>query len=451
MNPILHKIIFTPHKLVLIHVGLGLLFALLPQLFIPFFYLLAIISFSWIFSSNKSAKNISLEVVVFFYLMMFESVSRLLALDPVIPWELGKYLTILFVVYLVYKQKIRTNLLVILAIVLIVLMLIKGVTWKAFFFNATIFLGLLLTQETFKIIKFGMFQLLRLLQTILLPLYVFLGASVNQIQDFQNRRYELGSNSILAQIPSNQVATYMGLAFFLSLIPFFFNNTYRKKWTSYIAPGAFLLVGLLSFSRGGMITAVIGLLVIALGNIVSGKLNYLIYMLLFLVISIPFAIYINGVSGGNLFLRYQGETRGTLVGNKEKTLDTYTTGRVSIFLGDWETFKNNWLFGVEIGESQHYREETEFQHSHVELSRVLAEHGILGFLGFLAVIFSAIKSFKQKSDNRIKYLMFSLWVIAFATTFHGATRTILPFIFFNLGNLLLVTTNRKFKTENVQT
>ena len=431
--------------------ALGLLFALLPQLFIPFFYLLAIISFNWIFSNTQSAKNISLVVVVFFYLMMFESVSRLLALDPLVPWELGKYLTILFVVYLLYKQKIRSNFLLVLVIVLIMAMLIKGVTWKGFFFNATIFLGLLLTQETFKTIKFSMVQLLRLLQTILLPLFVFLGAGVNQIQDFQNRQYELGSGSILDKIPSNQVATYMGLGFFLSLLPFFFNKRYRNKWTSYVAPGAFLLVGLLSFSRGGMITAVIGLLVISLGNIVSGKLNYLIYMLLFLVISIPVAFYINEVTDGNLFLRYQGETKGTLVGSKEKNLNTYTTGRVSIFLGDWETFKNNWLFGVEIGESQHYREETELQHSHVELSRVLAEHGILGLLGFLTFIRSASSSFSQNRDSKIKYLILSLWVLAFATTFHGATRTILPFIFFNLGNLLLATTNRKFKTENVQT
>lgn len=447
MNPILHKIIFTPQKLIFIHVGLGLLFALLPQWFIPFFYILAIISFSWIFSNTKSAKNTSLVVVIFFYLLMFESVSRLLALDPLIPWELGKYLTIVFVGYLIYKQKIRANFLLILAIVLIVAMLIKGVTWKGFFFNATLFFGLLLTQETFKTIKFNMVQLLRLLQTLLLPLFVFLGASVNQIQDFQNRRYELGSNTILDKIPSNQVATYMGLALFLSLIPFFFYNTYRKKWTSYIGPGAFLLVGLLSFSRGGMITAVIGLLVIALGNIVSGKLNYLIYMLLFLVISIPIAFYINEVTGGNLFLRYQGETRGTLVGSKEKTLDTYTTGRLSIFLGDWETFKNNWLFGVEVGNSSRYRPETERQQSHVEVSRVLAEHGLIGLIAFAILFLNGFQRFKKSTESKqIKYLMFAIWTIGFITTWHGATRTILPFVFmsiplFQLQNTKSITPN----------
>jgi hypothetical protein len=426
---------------------LGLLFAIIPQLFIPLFYLLAIISFSWVFSNTKTAKNMGLVVTVFFYLMMFESVSRLLGLDPLIPWELGKYFTILFVGYLLYKQKIRSSFLVILAVCLILAMLIKGVTWKGFFFNATIFLGLLLTQDTFKSIRINKVQLLRLLQTLLLPLFVFLGASVNQIQDFQNRQYELGSNSILDKIPSNQVSTYMGLAFFLSLIPFYFLKGYRLKWISYVAPAAFLLVGLLSFSRGGMITAIIGLLVISLGNIMSGKLKYLIYILLFLVMSIPIGFYINEVTGGNLFLRYQGETRGTLIGRKEKTLDTYTTGRVSIFIGDWETFKKNWLFGVEIGESQKYRKETEKQHSHVEFSRIASEHGFFGILGFLAFIKSVYQSFKQKTNNSIKYLMLSLWVVAFVTTFHGATRTILPFIFFSLAFLRI---NPAQKTRHAQ-
>jgi hypothetical protein len=412
---------------------MGLLFAFIPQLFIPFFYLLTIISFSWIFSNTKTAKNTSLVITVFFYLMMFESVSRLLALDPLIPWELGKYLTLFFVVYLLYKQKIRASFLVVLAVILIVAMLIKGVTWKGFFFNATIFLAVILTQEFFKSIRFNKVQLLRLLQILLLPLFVFVGASINQIQDFQNRQYELGSNSILDKIPSNQVATYMGLAFFLSLIPFFFNKQYRNKWTSYVAPGVFLMVGLLSFSRGGMITAVIGLLVISLGNMIAGKLNYLIYLLLFITISIPVGLYINEVTGGNLFLRYQGETRGTLVGSKEKTLDTYTTGRVSIFLGDWETFKSNWLFGVEIGESKQYREETESQISHVEISRIVAEHGLIGLIAFLTIITNLFRRFNKSSDSKqIKYLMFALWTIGFVTTLHGATRTILPFVFMNI-------------------
>jgi hypothetical protein len=434
LNRILHKVIFNPQDLVIIHLVLGLLFAVIPQLFIPFYYILLIISLSWIFSNNKAAKNLNLKVILFFYLMMYESVSRLLALDPLIPWELGKYLTIVFAVFLFIKQKIQANILVVFAIILLASMLIKGVTWKGFFFNATIFYALLLSQECLKNIKFTKAQLLRLFKTLLLPLYVFLGASFNQIQDFQNRQYELGSNSVLDKIPSNQVATYMGLAFFLSIIPFFVVKGINRKWTSFAAPGVFLLVGLLSFSRGGIITAVIGLLVISLGNIVSGRLNYLIYLLLFLVISIPIVFYINDVTDGNLFLRYQGETKGTIVGSKEKTIDTYTTGRVSIFLGDWETFKNNWLFGVEIGQSRHYRKETESQQSHVELSRVLSEHGILGLIAFIVIIRNGFSITRNNFESKqFKYLMFALWCIGFITTWHGATRTILPFIFMSIS------------------
>jgi hypothetical protein len=392
-----------------------------------------------------------LVVAVFFYLMMFESVSRLLALDPLIPWEIGKYLTLLFVVYLIYTQRIRGSLLVALGAFLILAMLFKGVTWNGFFFNATLFLGLLLTQNSFRDIKYTVVELLRLSQTLLLPFFVFFGASINQIQDFQNRQYELGSSSILDKIPSNQVATYMGVAFFLSVIPFFFINGYRKKWMSYVAPGAFLLVGLLSFSRGGMIAALIGLLVIFLGNVVSGKLNYLFYVLLFLIISIPITLFINKATGGNLLLRYQGETEGTLVGSKEKTLDTYSTGRVSIFIGDWETFKNNWLFGVEIGKSRHYREKTELQQSHVELSRVFSEHGLAGVLAFFILIRNGLIKINRINDSKqMKYLMFAIWMIGFATTCHGATRTIVPFVFMSIPLFTIVNKQRINRSVDVK-
>jgi len=439
LNLILRKIIFTPQKLVLVHVALGLLFAILPQLFIPFFYLLLIISFNWIFSNNRAAKNMSIVVTVFFYLMMFESVGRLLGLDPFIPWELGKYLNILFFAYQIYKQKIRFRFLVVMGLLLILIMLIKGVTWRGFFFNGTMFLGLLLTQESLKTIKFSKNELLRLLKTLLLPLFVFLGASINQIQDFQNRQYELGSNSILDKIPSNQVATYMGFAFFLSVLPFFFTRGYSRKWTSYISPSTFLFIGLLSFSRGGMITAVIGLIVILFGNIISGKINYLIYLTFFLIFSVLIALFINEATGGNLFLRYKGETQGTLVGSKEVNIDTYSTGRVSIFLGDWETFKDNWVFGVKIGESRHYRKETEQQHSHVELSRVLAEHGLLGAISFFSLVLHGLVMFVRRSEFKpIRYLVLAIWIVGLVTTFHGASRTIIPFVCLSISVFSIV-------------
>ncbi len=440
MNRFINRILFTPKKLIIFHLILGLLFAFIPQLFIGYFYYVLLFFGFWIVSNHKTAQKSTNIIGASIYLMLFESVSRLLALDPLIPWELGKYLIILFVALMILRGKIKNTFSWSIVILLFGVMIIKGVTWKGFFFNATLFYGLILATPFFNSLKVSFAQILRIFEIALLPLVVFLGSSINQIQDFQNRQYELGSNSILDKIPSNQVATYMGLGLFISILPIFFNNEKRKKMVLFLLPAAFLFVGLLSFSRGGMVTAIISLIVLMLGNILSGKLNYLVYSILAISLLVPIVLFVNEVTGGSLFLRYQGETQGTLIGSKEKTLDTYTTGRVSIFLGDWETFLKNPILGVEVGESRLYREESKNQLSHVELSRVLAEHGIVGLIGFLYLVQQAVKRYRLNlGDNRIKYFQLAVWLIGFLTTFHGATRTILPFILMLLGNLSLYT------------
>ncbi|MCP4154212.1 MAG: hypothetical protein GY757_41180 [bacterium] len=115
------------------------------------------------------------------------------------------------------------------------------------------------------------------------------------------------------------------------------------------------------------------------------------------------------------------------MGKKEKTLDHLTTRRLSIFIGDWKTFLEYPVTGVPIGTSKEYREGTERQYSHVELSRVLAEHGIFGLIGFLALFIPLFR--RKRNSNSIKYLMLGLWSLGMATTFHAATRTVIPLVF----------------------
>ena len=426
----------------------GLLFVIVKEAFIPLFYVFFLSIGAWMFSGNKASKNPLSILTLFFYLMMYESVSRLLTLDPFVPWELGKYLSLLLVALLPFRLKLnydKGNILI--GVLIFIIMLVKGVTWKGFFFNTTIFYALLFLSSPVSQIKISKERLIKMLFSLSLPLFVFLGASLDKLSNFQNKVYDLSSHNILQFIPSNQIATYMGLGFFIWAIPFFESpKNIPKSRLRYIIPLAFLFVGLLSFSRGGMITAAIGLIIILFGQTVSGRLKQLLWGFVIVLISLPLLLYLNDVTGGNLFLRYQGETRGTLVGSKEKTLDTYTTGRVSIFTGDWKTFLENSVIGVEIGESQHYRKDSELQQSHVELSRVLAEHGILGLLGIIGLIRKQINSFRQSdkiSSNR--FLMLAIWSVGFVTTFHGATRTIIPLIFMLIGSMVLIEKEKNHK------
>ena len=133
MNNLFYKNLLNPNRLILIHFIFGLCFAFLPVLFIPFYYILLLLFVFWIFSNNKSAQNDTNTVAAFVYLMMFECVSRLLSLDPLIPWELGKYFLLLFVFLLIARGKIKGNFLSIFTILLILSMIIKGVSWKGFF------------------------------------------------------------------------------------------------------------------------------------------------------------------------------------------------------------------------------------------------------------------------------------------------------------------------------
>lgn len=441
MNKHIFNILRNPNKLILIHLLFGLLFVVVEEAFIPLFYVLFLSIGAWMFSGKKTSKNPLSILTLFFYLMMYESVSRLLALDPFIPWELGKYLSMLLVVLLPFRLKYnfdRGNILI--GVLLLIIMLVKGVTWKGFFFNATVFYVLLFLSSPVSQIKISKERLIKMLVSLSLPLFVFVGASIDKLSNFSTKQYELSSNYILDAIPSNQIATYMGLGFFIWAIPFFVSQKdIQKSRSRYIIPLVFLFVGLLSFSRGGMITAAIGLIVMLFGQTVSGRLKQLLLGLVVILISLPLLFYLNDVTGGNLFLRYQGETRGTLVGSKEKTLDHYTTGRFTILVEDLVVFSNNVFFGVGVGESRQYRTNSKSQISHVELSRILAEHGLLGLMGIMGLILKQINRFRQSRytlSNR--FLMLAIWSVGFVTTFHGATRTIIPLIFMLVGSMVLV-------------
>ena len=119
MNNLFYKTLLNPNKLVVFHFIFGLICAFLPALFIPFYYIILLLFVFWIFSNNKSAQNDTNILAAFVYLMMFESVSRLLSLDPLIPWELGKYFLLLFVFLLIARGKIKGNFLSIFTILLI--------------------------------------------------------------------------------------------------------------------------------------------------------------------------------------------------------------------------------------------------------------------------------------------------------------------------------------------
>ncbi|HSF54537.1 MAG TPA: O-antigen ligase family protein, partial [Algoriphagus sp.] len=189
--------------------------------------------------------------------------------------------------------------------------------------------------------------------------------------------------------------------------------------------------GLLTFSRGGMIGGFFGILVLmyyltrlslnerkrlAIPNF--KKYVIPVGILLFLVM-----VAANSITGGMLLLRYQGETQGTLAGSADKSLNKITTNRSDIFLEDMEIFTEYPAMGVGVGASTFLRDEYKGYAPHVELSRLLAEHGALGLIIFILFLIVFILNRNAAPEQISKGLLVAFFLIGFLATFHSATRT----------------------------
>jgi hypothetical protein len=215
-----------------------------------------------------------------------------------------------------------------------------------------------------------------------------------------------------------------------------------------------LFQGLLTLSRGGILVGAIALSIFVFRQfsaLKAGMRSKIIFGFILIVIGSVLVFSIaDDITGGILSLRYQGETAGTLSGSKERSLNQLTSNRYNIMIEDlilWVDSFPNFLFGVGFGVSQQIRGgELNGVASHVELSRLLAEQGVLGIIIFIYLFTIGARLLKGKSD--FKDLQIALFVLAMLTTFHAAMRTfvtpvLMILCLFNEANHSVLQTSEK--------
>ena len=79
--------------------------------------------------------------------------------------------------------------------------------------------------------------------------------------------------------------------------------------------------------------------------------------------------------------------------------------------------------------------------AHVELSRLLAEHGILGLFYFIILLVIGWRVYQNKGNPKYTALLFSLYILALYTTFHAATRTFITPLLLSLSTVKIVDIN----------
>ena len=231
----------------------------------------------------------------------------------------------------------------------------------------------------------------------------------------------------------NQVATILGLGMFI----FFSRLLLESKTKMQIAINLLIALnityrGMITFSRGGMITGF--LMIILLVTYLYFKSNHqgkikMNFIIVFLTVALLATFtYTSFQTDGLIGKRYSNQDAAGRVKKSQ------FTGREQVAENEIDMFLKNPIFGVGVGKGREAREdETGIKvASHNEITRMLAEHGTLGILGLIILIFTPFILFFENKFNLYLLCFVAFW---FLTINHAAMRLAAPAFVYSLSLL----------------
>jgi hypothetical protein len=244
----------------------------------------------------------------------------------------------------------------------------------------------------------------------------------------------------------NQVATILGLGMFILISRLILKN--NKGFQFYAELGLLLLIsyrGIVTFSRGGILTALIAavfFILLTFGKAKQSLRTKLVRVLvIFGVLGIGVWGYALYTTSGLIENRY---TNKNALGQEKKDV---STGRSSLIMVELEAFMENPLLGIGVGKNKQYRfDKTGIEAaSHNEISRLLAEHGTLGILAFLILFFTPLF---LRLGNRSNIYFYSCFLFWFLTINHSSMRIAFPSFIYGISLLDITYDTKKVKRAN---
>jgi hypothetical protein len=432
-------------NLVILHVIIGIAIYIFP--FFAKIYGLLIIIIGFIFVVlNKNNNNQVLIVAA--YIVGSEAMLRMTS--GTISYEFSKYGVILFCILGMYFSGFSKNAI---PFWIYILLLLPGLVIAtdtlnyatdirktiAFNISGPICLGIASIYTYQRNITFKTFN--QVFLSCGLPIISTIVYLILYTPDLKDVLISTGSNfATSGGFGPNQVATILGLGMFIFFSRFLFES--KNKLLFIVNVVLFLFItfrGLITFSRGGMITGLImiivlvGMIYINSKNIGKSKINILIVFMAFLAISIW--TYTSVTTDGLIDKRYanqdiKGRERGSQLSGREEILED----ELSLFM-------ENPIFGVGVAKGAELRQDMTgvFAASHNELTRTLAEHGALGIVALFILFLTPLFLFMENKQNIYAFSCVLFWLL---TINHAAMRLAAPAFIYSLS-LLKVTINEE--------
>jgi len=218
----------------------------------------------------------------------------------------------------------------------------------------------------------------------------------------------------------NQVATVLGIGMFVLATRFFMSKERLPyRFIDLFLLGVLTYRALITFSRGGVFTAIIMILFfIAIYYLkVNLKTKFRIKFSLFVFLIMVFFTwaYSSIQTGGFIEKRYANQDAA----GREKA--DVTTGRTDLVAFEFKEFIDNPFLGIGVGKVKEVRlNETGVEAaSHNEMSRIVAEHGLLGVFAFLILLITPLLFRLKNKTNLFFYSFYFFWLL---TINHSAMR-----------------------------
>lgn len=250
-------------------------------------------------------------------------------------------------------------------------------------FNLSGPLSLFVSAWFFSTQKLSKPQLQTLLLAIVAPIlttaaYAILGTlSLEQIRWVTESMYVTSGG-----FGPNQVSTIMGLGVLVIWLLLLTGRvTSVQRWTLIAVGIALLVQGLLTFSRGGMLSAVVSIAVVSLHAVRDQKQR--LRLTLATLASIPFLAFI-------VLPALNDFTQGFL---EQRFTDVNLTNRDMLLQLELQLFEENPIFGVGPGMGGIIRNSA----SHTEFTRLLAEHGMLGIMSLGLLLTTALQIYFREA------------------------------------------------------
>lgn len=232
---------------------------------------------------------------------------------------------------------------------------------------------------------------------------------------------------------ANQVASILGLGMFIMAVRLFTKSpSLGLKILNLIIFSGIAFRAIVTFSRGGVITAIFTILafvVIYYTKVSAKKRNEILMISVLFVFSMMLTwIISSNQTDGYIDLRYANKDH---LGREKGDV---STGRGTLFLDEIEGFITSPIFGIGSSRAKDQRLESKGQGvtSHSEVSRTLAEHGMFGVIMLVILLF---KPLDLRSKNKRNYYFYAFLVFWFATVNHSSMRIAAPAFIYALALL----------------